>query len=100
MRWLWRRHRIPEVVPGHIGIRLRIDSPAGPLLDVDSDHLYFVAKWGNPCGPACSFACLPGCTKHGWTNVFPGDNIVYAGSDLTICVLPVILGGTIGADPS
>ncbi len=31
----------------HHGIRLRIGTPDGPILDLDSDALYFVAMFGG-----------------------------------------------------
>jgi len=48
-----RRVRVPRT---HEGIRLRISVPEGPLIDADSDQLYYLAKFG-------------GCDDGGWTDL-------------------------------
>jgi hypothetical protein len=70
----------------HRGIRLRITSTAGTLLDLDSDALHFTAKLSGvgPCLPPC----LPGCEQHGWLNLTEG---VLTPGDYVIQVRPVDL---------
>lgn len=65
---LFRRHRCPPPAPA-VGIRLRISGPAGPLVDATSEHLYYVAKFGEVS--TCGFSCLPGCSDHGWVDLMP-----------------------------
>jgi hypothetical protein len=80
----------PELEGLHIGIRLRISIPAGPILDADSDRLHYIAMYGNrePCRPDC----LPGCDRHGWYELIPGREMPFTGAgDLKVEMRPVIL---------
>jgi hypothetical protein len=66
---LFRRRPEPEP-PWYPGIRLRISTRDGVIVDAGSDHLYYSAKYGGP--EPCTPACLPGCEKHGWLNLVAG----------------------------
>lgn len=59
-------------------VRLRISTADGPVTDVTSDDLYYIARFADvaPCTPAC----LPGCDKHGWLNLIAGGCDTLAGS--------------------
>jgi hypothetical protein len=67
----FRRRAAPERTL-HPGIRLRISVPSGPLVEADSQHLYYVAKFGGEQS-VCTPACLPGCDSHGWMCLIPGS---------------------------
>jgi hypothetical protein len=69
-----RRVKLAGIGPTHPGIRLRISVPAGPLVDADSDHLYYVARFGGT-GTACVPGCLPGCDLHGWCDLMSTNGL-------------------------
>ena len=71
MRLLRRRETGPLTYPG---IRLRISVPSGVIVDVDSEHLHYSAKYGN-AGEGCEPGCLPGCDKHGWLDLIAGGGM-------------------------
>jgi hypothetical protein len=55
---------------GHIGIVLRISIPeAGIVFQATSDDLHHIACFGE-ASVSCLPDCLPGCQKHGWTDIF------------------------------
>lgn len=90
----WRKAAAATAPLGHTGIRLRIRTPHGPLVEADSDHLYWIAKYGGIIESRCEITCLPGCTEHGWYELFPGEGMGYAGSrDLVVEMMPVRLSG-------
>lgn len=65
------RNRIePETYPG---IRLRISVASGVVVDANSEHLYYSAKYGGPVEP-CGPACPPDCDKHGWLDLIAGGD--------------------------
>lgn len=81
----------------HPGIQLRILTPDGPLANQDSDALHCIAQFGR--GASCDPACLPSCDKHGWLELFPGENMAWNGSrDLVIQVRAVDLPDSLPED--
>jgi len=99
-----RAELLKHAIGMHPGIRLRISNISGELVDADSDHLYYSAKFGNPvpCGPDC----LQSCDKHGWLELIPGagemtylyDADMPLPGRLKIEVKPVILTGWLPDD--
>ncbi len=73
---MWRRtprHRRASAPPPRPGIRIRISTRDGVVVDADSEHLYYSAKFGG--APGCDPGCLPGCDKHGWLNLVGGGPV-------------------------
>jgi hypothetical protein len=74
----------------HPGIQVRISIPAGPILEGDSDHLHWLAKYRgvDPCPPSC----LPSCREHGWSEIIPGQEMPLRSTEgLRIEIRPVDL---------
>ncbi len=63
-----RKHQPPPPL-WHPGVRFRILTPDGLIVDADSDRLYYSAKYG---GEFCSPGCVPGCDEHGWLSLVGG----------------------------
>lgn len=62
----------------HTGIRLRISIPAGPILDADSDQLYFISRMSED--------------GFGWHEIIPGREMPFIGAgDLKVEIMPVML---------
>lgn len=72
-----RRKRQPSPPLWYPGIELRISTPDGVIVDADSAHLYYSAKYGGP--KPCTPACLPGCYEHGWLNLVAGGGELVGG---------------------
>lgn len=53
------------------GVQFRISTPNGVIVEADSEHLHWIAKYGG-LGEPCNPACLPGCQKHGWLDLIAG----------------------------
>jgi hypothetical protein len=84
-----RRHK-PKEYPG---VRFRISTLNGVVLDVDSADLYFAARYGGQ-DDGCTPACVPGCEKHGWTDLIaggPDGAMEFTRVPLKIQVRPVML---------
>jgi hypothetical protein len=85
---------IPRPDYDHPGIRLQIVCPAGPLVDANSDHLYFVAKYGGRA-TECYISCPPNCREHGWYELFPGEGMTYQNSrEIQVWIRPERLTDT------
>lgn len=66
MRLIPRRHRAHRPFPG---ILLRISTVNGPVVEADSQHLFYAARYGTE---GCTAACSDDCTVHGWFNLMAG----------------------------
>jgi hypothetical protein len=99
---LWRRARrrawLAEVRADfphpheHPAVRLRIVTEHGPLVDVDSESLYYIARYGLRSRDECGLGCLPDCQAHGWVELFPGEGMAYdGGRPLAVEVRPLKL---------
>jgi hypothetical protein len=65
--WFRRTPKTPRTFPG---IRLRISTINGVIVEANSEQLYLSAKFAGP--EPCTPMCLPGCMKHGWLNLIAG----------------------------
>lgn len=94
---LIRRRREPTREPPP-GVRFRISTRDGVIVDADSLHLHVAAKYGKYGGvSSCTPACLPGCDKHGWFNLIAGEDArtvveEFSTVPLKIEIKPVKLG--------
>jgi hypothetical protein len=73
----------------YTGIRLRLSIPAGPILDADSDHLYYIARFS-------------GTAPGEWYEIIPGREMPFVGAgDLKVEIMAVTLTGALSdADDS
>lgn len=62
----------------HPGIVLKVETPAGHLVFLDSDRLHYLVKLG-------------GIAAGDWYELFPGEGCWFTGSDLKIFIKPVML---------
>lgn len=82
-----RRKPEPVISREHTGIELRVDAPAGNLILANSDHLYYIARYGR------GTSVMSG----DWSEIFPGTGMSYNGSrDLVISIRPVLLSDSFG----
>lgn len=94
---LLRRKREPEP-SWYPGVRFRISTINGVVVDADSGTLYYMAKLGGfdePCTPAC----LPDCEKHGWMGLIaggPDGGLEFSQVPLKIEIRPVMVRSTPG----
>lgn len=55
------------------GIRLRINTVHGPIVDVDSVRLHWIAKFARGIS-RCDPGCRADCTQHGWYDLL--ENVI------------------------
>lgn len=77
-RWGYRRgfRRGSLDTPGRLGVRLRVASRNGTLIDADSLQLHYIARYGM-------------IAEFGWVELFPGDG---ARSDIRVEIKAVVIG--------